>query len=86
MEARPAHLAAAFNVNVIEVQRVTTAFLPLSKAGQQKKVINMYLNIHVPGQEEAWGRHDGNEIEWRGRTNFVDIAPPLRLEDSITDL
>jgi len=23
-----------------------------------------FLNIHVPGQEQAWGRYDGGEIEW----------------------
>jgi hypothetical protein len=23
-----------------------------------------FLNIHVPGQEEAWGNYDGREIPW----------------------
>jgi hypothetical protein len=23
-----------------------------------------FLNIHVPGWEDKWGRYDGKEIEW----------------------
>jgi NAD(P)-dependent dehydrogenase (short-subunit alcohol dehydrogenase family) len=41
----PEHLARQFDVNVIGVQRVTSAFLPLLEAGNQKKVINVYVVI-----------------------------------------
>ena len=37
----PEELARVFDVNVMGVQRVTTAFLPLLEAGHEKKVINM---------------------------------------------
>lgn len=37
----PEDLAEVFNVNVLGVQRVTAAFLPLLEKGTQKKVINM---------------------------------------------
>ena len=39
----PEQLADQFNVNVIGAQRVIMAFLPLLEAGNQKKVINMYV-------------------------------------------
>ncbi|KAH8686617.1 hypothetical protein GQ44DRAFT_638772 [Phaeosphaeriaceae sp. PMI808] len=133
----PEQLEQIFNTNVIGVHRVTSAFLPLLEAGDQKKVINMaptqaykiskaalhmlnaqyaldhadagftflcvspgwlktdlggenvdlsvdisvaeltrivleatpaqngkFVNIHVPGQEDAWGHYDGAEIPW----------------------
>lgn len=39
-------LTKILDVNVIGVQRVTAAFLPLLEQGSQKKVINMYVNDH----------------------------------------
>lgn len=37
-------LTNILDVNVVGVQRVTAAFLPLLEQGSQKKVINMYVN------------------------------------------
>ena len=37
----PEQLQAMFNTNVVGVQRVTTAFLPLLERGRGKKVINV---------------------------------------------
>lgn len=39
-------LTSILDVNVLGVQRVTAAFLPLLEQGSQKKVINMYVNEH----------------------------------------
>lgn len=39
----PEDMARQFDINVIGVQRVTSAFLPLLEAGNQKKVINVYV-------------------------------------------
>ena len=41
----PEQLAHIFNVNVVGPQRVIAAFLPLLEAGNQKKVINVYVHI-----------------------------------------
>jgi hypothetical protein len=35
-------LAEAFDINVISVQRVTSALMPLLKQGKGKTIINMY--------------------------------------------
>jgi NAD(P)-dependent dehydrogenase (short-subunit alcohol dehydrogenase family) len=39
----PEQLAQLFDVNVIGIQRVTSAFLPLLEIGKEKKVINLYV-------------------------------------------
>ena len=44
----PEQLALLFDVNVIGVHRVTSAFLPLLERGAQKKVINMYVASGAP--------------------------------------
>ena len=46
----PEQLASIFDVNVIGTHRVTAAFLPLLEAGNQKKVINVY--VFGPGRRQ----------------------------------
>lgn len=43
-------------VGVTELKRI---ILQSTKAQNGK-----CLNIHVPGQEEAWGQYDGGEVPW----------------------
>ncbi|KAK4553124.1 hypothetical protein LTR86_009851 [Recurvomyces mirabilis] len=43
-------------VGVTELKRI---ILEADKSQNGK-----FVNIHVPGQEQAWGRYDGKEIEW----------------------
>ena len=43
-------------VGVAEVKRI---ILEATKEQNGK-----FLNIHVPGMENAWGHYDGGEIPW----------------------
>ncbi|KAI4222923.1 MAG: hypothetical protein L6R40_008548 [Gallowayella cf. fulva] len=43
-------------IGVTELKRIILA----SNQGQNGK----FVNIHVPGQEKAWGQYDGGEIPW----------------------
>ncbi|KAL8899530.1 MAG: hypothetical protein Q9207_006156 [Kuettlingeria erythrocarpa] len=47
----PEQMARIFDVNVVGVQRVTAAFLPLLEAGEQKKVINVYASPPLSEQQ-----------------------------------
>lgn len=40
-------LMSVFDLNVVGVQRVTAAFLPLLEKGGEKKVVNMYVSFHL---------------------------------------
>lgn len=43
-------------VGTAEVKRIILEATP-AQTGQ-------FLTIHVPGQEDAWGKYDGKEIPW----------------------
>ena len=54
----PEQMAHVFDVNVVGPQRMIAAFLPLLEAGQQKKVINVYvpfiLNVDYSHRAMTW--------------------------------
>ncbi|KAK8084690.1 hypothetical protein PG997_005961 [Apiospora hydei] len=50
------NLADVFNVNVMSVQNVTTAFLPLLEKGERKKVVNMSTTVSSFAYQDVFVR------------------------------
>tara|TARA_R110002003_G_scaffold234_5_gene16923 strand:- start:10207 stop:10407 length:201 start_codon:yes stop_codon:yes gene_type:complete len=44
------------DVGVAELKRIILEANPAQNG--------KFVNIHIPGQEESWGRYDGGEIPW----------------------